>query len=100
MITYTEGYDLLSDRVFADRVRYAILRTAAFILIENTQTPDHLARTDWASKVFAEKIQMPLRQMLMYVITDAAVAQDGSAVSDAALQGAVDANVSRFITGG
>ena len=100
MIIYADAYDLLDNALFKKRVIYARLRTAAFILVENPTIPDHANRLDWAQKVLSDTVQMPIRNMLLYIITDPAVAQDGALVTDVALQAVVDNAVPKLIVGG
>lgn len=100
MIAYIDAYELLGNESLQKRVLYARLHTAAFILIEDPQAPNHANRVDWANKAFKETLQMPLRQLLLYVITDANVAANGQNATDAQIQGAVDALLSNMIAGG
>lgn len=99
-IAYNIAYSLLDDPTLRDRVRYAILHSAAYVLIEDPATPDHADRIDWARKAFAEALQMPIRQVMVYVITDATVAQVGAAATDAQLQAAIDAAIPYLVLGG
>lgn len=100
MIAYKDAFALLDDGELQARVRYAILHSAAYILIEDKETVDHANRVDWAHKAFREQLQMPLRQVLLYVITDANVQTAGAAVTDVQLQGAVDAILPTLVAGG
>ncbi len=100
MIAYKDGYDLLDNAELQKRVKYARLRSATFILIEAANTPNHAERVAWAEKAMRDQLQMSFRELMLTVILDAALQQDGLLVTDVALQGAVDAAIPRMIAGG
>jgi hypothetical protein len=100
MIAYKDAFALLDDPVMQIRIQYAMLHAAAYILIEALGTPGHANRVDWAHKAFREQLQMPLRQVMLYVITDANVQTAGAGATDTQLQGAIDALLPTLVSGG
>jgi hypothetical protein len=95
-MTYTESAALMQDPDFRGRIKVAVLKYADSILGEANTTPAHNSRLKWAQMAFqspdavALSIQSP-------VVMDAAVQEAGSAIDDAALQGAVETTVNKML---
>jgi hypothetical protein len=95
-MTYDESAALMTDASFRGRVKVACLDFANSIMIEDPTTPAHNARQRWATQCFqipdqtAAQVQPP-------TVMDPAVQQDGSDITDAALQGAVEATVGKIL---
>jgi|SRR5215510_1439504 len=95
-LTYEESAALMNDPTFRGRVKVACMKFADFILIEPSSEPAHNARVRWAQMTIsnpegvAAQVQPP-------TVMDAAVQQDGNAITDAALQGAVENTVNKML---
>lgn len=95
-MTYEESAALMSDFVFRGRVKAAAVKFADAIQIEAPTVPCHNARMRWASQVFNQP-DMAALQLQAPTVMDPAVQAAGSAVSDVALQGAVEAAANKMI---
>jgi hypothetical protein len=95
-MTYDESAALMTDIEFRGRVKVACLKFADSILNEATGTPAHNTRVKWAQQttvapdLVASQVQPP-------VVMDSAVQTAGSAITDAALQGSVEAVVQKML---
>jgi hypothetical protein len=95
-MTYEESATLMQDPAFKGRVKVACLKYADSIMIEASNVPAHSSRLRWASTCFqspdavAAQVQAP-------VVMDGAVQTAGAAVTDAALQGSVEATVNKML---
>ncbi len=95
-LTYADSAALMSDLEFRGRVKVAALKFADSIINEPTSTTAHNSRYKWAQQTF----QQPDMAALLIqnpVVMDPAVQADGAAVTDVALQGAVEAVVNKMI---
>ena len=95
-MTYSESALLTQDVEFRGRVGVAVLKFADSIMIEATSVPAHNTRMRWAQNAM-QNPAMVAAQIQPPVVMDPAVQQDGSAVTDAALQGAVEAVVNKLL---
>jgi hypothetical protein len=95
-MTYTESAALMSDMTFRGRVKVAVLKYADSIMIEASSVPAHNTREKWAvlamqnPDAIAGQIQPP-------TVMDPAVQTAGSAVTDIALQAAVEGVVNKIL---
>lgn len=95
-MTYEESAALMSDQTFRGRIKVAVLKYASSIMVEATTVPAHNTRVRWATNTMqgpdmaASTVQPP-------TVMDPAVQQDGSAVTDAALQAAVEGVVNQLL---
>jgi hypothetical protein len=86
----------MSDVIFRGRVKAACLKFADYIFNEAITVPAHNTRLRWARETFdnpeqiAFKIQPP-------TVMDAAVQTAGAAITDAALQSAVEGVVNKML---
>jgi hypothetical protein len=96
-MTYEESATLINDPVFRGRVGVACVTYARYISDEATNTPAHSTRLRWASQTMTNP-EMAVQQVTPTVVMDAAV-QDagGAAVTDQALQGAVELAVNKLL---
>jgi hypothetical protein len=95
-LSYTQSSDLMKDAIFMGRVKVACLKYADYILNEAPSVAGHSSRYRWAQNTFA----MPdgaASQVTPPVVMDPAVQQDGAAITDAALQSAVEGVVNKTI---
>ena len=95
-MTYQESSELMVSAEFRGRVKVAVLKYADSIMIEASSVPAHNTREKWAVNTMqnpdfvAGQIQPP-------TVMDPAVQQDGAAVTDAALQAAVEGVVNKLL---
>lgn len=95
-LTYEQSSDLMNDQVFRGRVKVACLTYANYISGEAASTPAHTTRLKWAQQTFS----MPdtsAAAVTPTVVMDAAVQQDGSAITDAALQSATENAINKML---
>lgn len=99
---YTESSNLMQNSIFRGRVKVSCLKFADSIFIEAANTPAHNSRTKWAVQAFQQP-DMVAAQVTPPVVIDpavqgSAVDPDGdSAISDAALQAAVEVTVGKMM---
>jgi hypothetical protein len=95
-MTYEESSALMNDLTFRGRVKVAILKYADYIFNEASNVIAHNSRYKWAITTF----QQPDMQALLIqppVVMDSAVQTAGAAVTDTALQTAVEGVVNKMI---
>ena len=95
-MTYQESAALMTDPEFRGRVKVAAIKFADSIMIEAPTVSAHNARLRWASMTFQQP-DMAALQLQAPTVMDAAVQAGGAAVTDAALQGAVEAAANKMI---
>lgn len=93
-MTYLESSELMVSMEFRGRVKVAVLKYADSIMIEASSVPAHNTRERWAVQAM-QSPDMVAAQVQPPTVMDPAVQQDGAAVTDAALQGAVEAVVNK-----
>ena len=95
-MTYEESSALMNDQVFRGRIKVATLKYSDYILNEAPSTPGHNSRYRWAQNTgqAPEQAAMNIQPM---VVMDAAVQDAGAAVTDPALQSAVEGVVNKFL---
>lgn len=96
-LTYQETSDLMKDEVFRGRVGVACVNFARYITDEAANTPAHSTRVRWAQNTLVNP-EVAVNQVIPTVVTDSAV-QDagGAAITDAALQSAVETAVNKLL---
>ncbi len=95
-MTYTESAALMNDLDFRGRIKVASLKYADSIIGEPQSTPAHNTRLRWATQAFQQP-DMTAAQLQPPVVMDAAVQEAGAAITDAALQGSVEAVVNKML---
>lgn len=95
-LTYEETYALMKDEPFRGRVTVAATKFATYITDEAPTTPAHPTRYKWAQQTLITP-EVTTTQLLPTVVWDAAVQADGTAITDTALQGAVENAVQKLI---
>ena len=95
-MTYTESAALMTDLALRGRVKVACLKFADAIVIEPTAVSGHNARLRWAQQTFNQPDQVA-GQVQPPTVMDGAVQEAGANVTDAALQGAVEAVVNKML---
>jgi hypothetical protein len=96
-MTYEETNALTKDQVFRGRVSVACVHFAVYITDEPTDTPAHSTRYKWARTTMIAS-ESSVNMVINTVVNDVAV-QDapGAAITDAALQGAVENAVNKLL---
>jgi hypothetical protein len=96
-LTYEETAALMNDAVFRGRVSIACVNFARYITDEASNTPAHSTRFRWAQQTL-QTPESAVVQVIPTVVTDTAV-QDagGAAITDQALQGAVETAVNKLL---
>lgn len=101
-MTDEESATLMQNVIFRGRIKVEALRYADSIFGEATSTPAHNTRVRWANDTFrspdqaAQALQPPV--VMDPAVQSAAVDPDGdSAITDAALGGAVQAAVNKML---
>lgn len=95
-LDYASSAALMTDADFRGRIKVACIKYADFILLEPADTPAHNTRVRWAQQAESQP-DATAGQIQPVVVMDPAVQQDGSAVTDAALQSAVEASVNKTL---
>jgi len=95
-LTYEQSSDLMNDGVFRGRVKVGCITYARYITDEAPTVPAHSTRTKWAQQTLINP-DAAAAQVTPTVVMDAAVQADGTAVTDEALQGAVEAAVNKLL---
>ena len=95
-MTYTESAALMNDPEFRGRIKVSCLKYADSIMSEESTVPAHNTRLKWANQTFIAP-EMVAMQVQPPVVMDAAVQADGADITDAALQGSVEAVVNKMM---
>jgi hypothetical protein len=95
-ITYDESAALMQDLAFRGRVKVSCLKFADYILNEAPTVPAHNARVRWANTTFQVPEQSAI-QVQPPTVMDPAVQTAGAAITDAALQTAVENVVNKML---
>jgi hypothetical protein len=86
----------MSDQTFQGRIKVAVLKYADSIMIEASSVPAHNTRERWATQAM-QNPQMVASQIQPPTVMDPAVQQDGAAVTDVALQAAVEGVINKLM---
>lgn len=95
-LTYTQSADLMNDLAFRGRVKVACLKYADFITLEAASVPAHSTRIKWAQQTML----MPdgaAGTVTPTVVMDPAVQTNGAAITDSALQSAVENSINKML---
>lgn len=95
-LTYEQSAELMADPTFRGRVKVACLTYANYIVGEAANVPAHNTRIKWAQQTFAMP-EASASQVTPIVVMDSAVQTDGSAITDTALQSAVENAVNKML---
>ena len=95
-LDYTQSSELMMEPTFRGRTKVACLKYATYIVNEAPSVEAHSARYRWAQATFAQP-DMAAANITPMVVMDPSVQQDGAAVTDAALQTAVEAIVNKIL---
>lgn len=95
-MTYLESSELMVSMEFRGRVKVAVLKYADSIMIEASSVPAHNTRERWAVTAM-QSPDMVAAQVQPPTVMDPAIQQDGAAVTDAALQAAVEGVVNKLL---
>jgi len=95
-LTYADSAALMTDGPFISRVKVACLKYADFILNEATSTTGHNTRIRWAHQATSNP-DLTAQQTTPPVVMDAAVQTNGSTITDADLQVAVETTINKLM---
>lgn len=95
-MTYTESAALINDMEFRGRVKVSALKFAQSIVNEQPNVEAHSARYRWAQSVFTQP-DFVAAQVTPMVVMDPGVQSAGAAVTDTALQVAVETIVNKIL---
>jgi len=95
-MTYEESAALMTDPQFRGRIKVACLKFADAIVGEPTTTSAHNTRLRWAQQCMQNPDSTAM-QTQPPTVMDAQVQTDGAAITDAALQGSVEATVGKML---
>jgi hypothetical protein len=96
MMTYDESAALMIDQEFRGRVKVACLKYADSILNEPIATAGHNTRVRWAQQC-QQQPDMTASNVQPATVMDSAVQEAGAEITDAALQGSVEAVVNKML---
>jgi hypothetical protein len=96
-LSYDETAQLMKDATFRGRVSIACVNYARYITDEAANTPAHSTRYKWAQATLLSP-ENAVNQVMPTVVTDSAV-QDagGAAITDPALQSAVETAINKLL---
>lgn len=96
-LSYEATAELMKDLTFRGRVSIACVNYARYITDEAATTPAHSTRYRWAQQTLISP-EGAVAQVIPTVVTDSAV-QDagGAAITDPALQSAVETAVNKLL---
>ena len=96
MLTYEESAALMNDQIFRDRVKVGCITYARYITDEASTTPGHSTRIKWAQQTLVQP-DLSVNMVTPTTVMDDAVQQAGAAITDTALQGAVETSVNKLL---
>jgi hypothetical protein len=95
-LTYEETADLMKDQVFRGRVAVGCTKYARYITDEAPDVPAHPTRYKWAQQTLVAP-DVSANVVMPTVVWDDSVQVAGAAITDVALQGAVETAVQKLI---
>jgi len=95
-LTYDQSAALMTDSAFRGRIKVSALKYADSIMIEANTVPAHNTREKWAVNAMNNP-EMVATQLQPPTVMDPAVQESGSAITDVALQGAVEGVVNKLL---
>lgn len=95
-MTYEESATLMNDTAFRSRVKVGCLKYADYISLEAATVPAHSTRIRWAQQTMVNS-DAAAATVTPTVVMDGAVQQDGAAITDAALQSAVENSINKML---
>lgn len=95
-MTNEESAALMTDPAFRGRVKVACLKYADTIMIDAEAAAGRTAQLRWAAQTFQQP-DITAQQVQPPTVMDAAVQQAGAAITDTALQGAVESVVNKML---
>lgn len=96
VLTYEQSAALMTDEAFRSRIKVACITYARYISDEPSNTPAHATRIRWSQQTLTSP-DVSVTQVTPTTVMDAAVQQDGSAITDQGLQGAVENSVNKLL---
>jgi hypothetical protein len=101
-LTYEQSAELMKNAIFIGRIKVACLKFASFIYGEASTVPAHSTRIRWAQQTFtmpdASASQATPTTVMDPAVQAADLDADGdSAITDTALQSAVENSVNKML---
>lgn len=96
-MAYSDIYTAANDATFQGRCQVAMWKAAQDIMAEDSGTPNHTQRGDWANRVLQDKATITPRQLAMQVLRNAVIAGNPTAAADADIQFQVNSIVAALI---
>jgi hypothetical protein len=93
-LSYDDSATLMRDPSFVNRIKVACLKYADYITNEGPGVTAHWSRLRWAQSVVQAPDAVALN-LAPIVVMDGSVQQDGAAITDAALQSALEGAVNK-----
>ena len=97
-MAYADIYAAATDSTFQGRCLVAMWKAAQDIAAEATNTANHTARIDWATRVLQDRANVTPRQLAMQVLRNATIAANPTASTDGDLQFQVNSVLADLIT--
>jgi hypothetical protein len=95
-LDYAASDALMKDMAFQGRIKCACLIYANYILGEAATVPAHNTRVRWAQNT-TNAPDVAAAHITPTVVMDPQVQADGADITDAALQGSVEASVNKIL---
>ena len=97
-MAYTDIYTAANDATFQERCLVAMWKAAQDITAEASNTPNHQARIDWATRVLQDGANITPRQLAMQVLRNPTIASNPTGSTDDDLQFQVNSVLANLIT--
>lgn len=95
-LTYEDSAALMADVAFRDRIKVACLKYATYIVDEAPNVPAHNTRIKWAQNCMIGPDGAAMT-VTPTVVMDNQVQTDGAAITDEALQTAVETSINKLM---
>lgn len=96
-MAYTDVYNAAIDTAFQGRCLVATWVAAQAIINESAQTPDHVARLDWAQRILQDRANITPRQLAMQVLRNTTIAANPATATDGDLQFQVNSIIADLV---
>lgn len=97
MATYAQVNDLSKDSAFLGKLEVAVVKYTDYILAEDTATPNHTKRWNWAVQVANSGPASVAGRIAPMVTWDSTIQANLSSSTDAQIQAAVEAWINRLL---
>lgn len=97
-MAYADIYTAATDTAFQGRCLVAMWKAAQDIAAEATNTANHSARADWATRVLQDRANITPRQLAMQVLRNPTIAASPGTSTDDDLQFQVNSILTDLLT--